>query len=81
MERTISLTRSALEGARSRGLQVRSVIMEANEVEGILEAVGDAQADLPVLGFRAHHRTIEWAGTVRRIADEIHCPILAVNKA
>lgn len=79
-ERTVSLTKDALAEAKSRGVQVRSVIVEANEVEGLLGAVQDVQADLLVLGFKPHHRTIEWAGTVRRIADGIRCPILAVNK-
>jgi nucleotide-binding universal stress UspA family protein len=64
--------------AAQNGMDVETLLIEAPEAQGVLDAVRDTGADLLVVGLRPHASSVEFAGTVRRIANEIHCPILAV---
>ncbi len=61
------------------GVNVQTLLVEGNETEAILDAARDAHADLLVIGLRRHAPGIEWAGTVRHIANQTPCPILAVS--
>ncbi len=64
--------------AAQNGVPVETLLIEATETEGVLDTVRETRADLLVVGLRPHDRTIEFAGTLRRIANQIHCPVLAV---
>lgn len=68
----------AREQAATHGLQLETVIIEGDEVHCILEITRKTQADLLVLGLHRHAPGIEWQGTMRCIANETPCPILAV---
>ncbi len=65
------------ERAAAAGLSVRTVLVEGNEVQAILDVAKQTRADLLVVGLRRHIPGVEWAGTVRRIANESPCSILA----
>ncbi|ACO31858.1 MULTISPECIES: universal stress protein [Acidobacterium] len=64
--------------AAQSGMEIDTLLVEAGEAEGVLEAVRETQAGLLVVGLRPHDHTVEFAGTLRRIANQIHCPVLAV---
>jgi nucleotide-binding universal stress UspA family protein len=64
--------------AAQNGMEVETLLIEAPEAQGVLDTVRDTHADLLVVGLRPHDRTVEFAGTLRRIANQIHCPVLAV---
>lgn len=64
--------------AAQAGVQVKTLLVEGRETSGILDAARTTHADLLVVGLRRHATTVEFAGTVRRIANECPCPILAV---
>lgn len=67
----------AQQEAANRNIPLKTQILEAAEVSGILDAACNAHADLLVVGLR-RHTAAEWASTVRHIANESPCPILAV---
>lgn len=60
------------------GLEIETLMVEGEEIEAILEATRKMHADLLVLGLHRHAPGIEWQGTMRCIANETPCPILAV---
>lgn len=64
--------------AAAHDVPVETMIVEGSETAEILRAARRVHADLLVVGLRRHARLVEWAGTVRRIANETPCPILAV---
>lgn len=64
--------------AATKNVPVETVLVEGEEIEGILETAKRTRADLLVLGLHRHHTAVEFAGTVRRIANHTLCPILAV---
>uniref|UniRef100_A0A7V5CS46 Universal stress protein n=1 Tax=Acidobacterium capsulatum TaxID=33075 RepID=A0A7V5CS46_9BACT len=66
------------EKAAQHGMTVETLLVEAPEIEGLLRTVAETRADLLVIGLRPHDHSVEFAGTVRRVANEIRCPILAV---
>jgi nucleotide-binding universal stress UspA family protein len=72
------LQAKATEFSTSHGLTVTTTLLEAGEVQGILSAARALKADLLVIGLRRHVQNIEWAGTVRQVANETPCSILAV---
>ncbi len=72
-----SLQARAQQEAANRNVHLKTQILEAAEVSGILNAACTARADLLVVGLR-RHTAAEWASTVRHIANECPCPILAV---
>ncbi len=65
--------------AAARGVEVHTMIAEGSETGEILNAARNTRADLLVVGLHRHAATLEWAGTVRRIANAAPCPILAVS--
>jgi len=65
--------------AAAHGIEVHTMIAEGSETGEILHAAQSTHADLLVVGLRRHAATLEWAGTVRRIANATPCPILAVS--
>ncbi|MGB6134695.1 MAG: universal stress protein [Acidobacteriaceae bacterium] len=65
--------------AAAHGVEVHTMVAEGSETGEILRAARSTHADLLVVGLRRHARLVEWAGTVRRIANETPCPILAVS--
>lgn len=76
-QRLEALQKRAQQQAASRNIQLRTALLEAAEVSGLLKAARNAHADLLVVGLRRHN-AVEWASTVRYIANESPCPILAV---
>jgi nucleotide-binding universal stress UspA family protein len=64
--------------ATQSGMAVETLLIEGPEIEGLLRTVTETRADLLVIGLRPHASSVEFAGTVRRIANQIRCPILAV---
>jgi nucleotide-binding universal stress UspA family protein len=66
--------------AAAHGVQVQTMLVEGSETGEILNAARKTRADLLVVGLHRHANMIEWAGTVRRIANETPCPILAVSR-
>jgi nucleotide-binding universal stress UspA family protein len=64
--------------AAARDLPVQTMVAEGSETGEILRAARRIHADLLVMGLHRHACLVEWAGTVRRIANETSCPILAV---
>lgn len=73
------LQESAVEEATRRGTQVQCVLVEGDEVQGIVEHIAAWHADLLVIG-RRHHSAMSrvWGGTVHNIAEKVQCSILAV---
>jgi nucleotide-binding universal stress UspA family protein len=65
------------EIAAAKGLKVQTKLVEGAEVLAILGVAKQTHADLLVVGLRRHAPGVEWAGTVRRIANETSCSILA----
>ena len=65
--------------ASKTGVAITTLLIEGRETRGILEATKTTHADLLVVGLRRHATNVELAGTVRRIANECPCPILAVS--
>lgn len=68
----------AKQRAAQHGLEVETVLIEGDEIEAILEVTRKMHADLLVLGLHRHVPGIEWQSTMRCIANETPCPILAV---
>lgn len=68
----------AKQRAAECGLQIETLLVEGDEIEAILEATRKMHADLLVMGLHRHVPGIEWSGTMRCIANETPCPILAV---
>lgn len=64
--------------AGEHSVKVETLLIEGPETTTILDAARLTHADLIVIGLRRHATGIEFAGTVRRIANESPCPILAV---
>jgi nucleotide-binding universal stress UspA family protein len=65
--------------AAKAGVAMTTLLIEGRETMGILEAAKTTHADLRVVGLCRHATNVELAGTVRRIANECPCPILAVS--
>ncbi|WP_263357682.1 universal stress protein [Acidicapsa ligni] len=78
LSRLGSLQVRASELAKSHGVTIETTLIEAAEVSGILQAAHALKANLIVIGLRRHTQHVEWVGTVRQIANESPCPILAV---
>lgn len=78
-ERLEGLQERAQQEAAARNIPLQTELLEAPEIEGILGAIRNAQADLLVIGLRRHASAVDWAGTFRHIANESPCPILAVS--
>ena len=72
------LQQEVKQQAATKNVPVETVLVEGEEIEGILNTAKETRADLLVLGLHRHHTGIEFAGTVRRIANHTLCPILAV---
>lgn len=68
----------ARKRASDHGLEIETVLVEGDEIEAILEYTRKSRADLLVLGLHRHRSGIEWQSTMRCIANETPCPILAV---
>ncbi len=68
----------AAEIAKAKGLVIETTLIEASEVAGIIEAATSLKATLLVVGLRPHIHHVEWVGTVRQIANQSKCSILAV---
>ncbi|MGC8550852.1 MAG: universal stress protein [Acidobacteriaceae bacterium] len=64
--------------ATRRNIPLQTQLLEAPEVSGILNAARETHARLIVIGLRRHSATLEWAGTIRQVANESPRPILAV---
>jgi nucleotide-binding universal stress UspA family protein len=72
------LQTKAAEFGKSHGLSITTTLLEGGEVQGILSVARALKADLLVVGLRRHVQNLEWAGTVRQLANETPCSILAV---
>ena len=68
----------AKQHAAQHGLDIETLLVEGDEIPCILEMTRKTQADLLVLGLHRHVPGLEWSGTMRCIANETPCPILAV---
>lgn len=68
----------AREQAAKHGLELETMLIEGDEIRCILDITRQTHADLLVLGLHRHARGLEWSGTMRSIANETPCPILAV---
>jgi nucleotide-binding universal stress UspA family protein len=66
--------------AAEGGVAADGVIVEGDEVEGIINSVTSWHADLLVIGRRHHSSpfTRIWGGTVHEIAERTRCNILGV---
>lgn len=66
--------------AAESGVVADSVIVEGDEVQGIVDSVTSWNADLLVIGRRHHSSpfTRMWGGTVHEIAERTKCNILGV---
>jgi nucleotide-binding universal stress UspA family protein len=64
--------------ATHHGIELETMLIEGDEVRCILDITRKTQADLLVLGLHRHAPGLEWQGTMRCIANETPCPILAV---
>ena len=66
--------------AAEGGVMADSVIVEGDEVEGIVNSITSWHADLLVIGRRHHSSpfTRMWGGTVHEIAERTKCNILGV---
>ncbi len=73
------LQESAVKEASERGIKPQCVLVEADEVRGIVDHISSWGADLLVIG-RRHHSSMSrlWGGTVHNIAERVRCSILAV---
>jgi nucleotide-binding universal stress UspA family protein len=74
------LQEEAKARAAESGMSADGVIVEGDEVEGIVDSVTSWNADLLVIGRRLHPSafTRMWGGTVHTIAEKTRCNILAV---
>jgi len=75
MSRSEAKARAAESGQAADG-----VIVEGDEVQGIVDSVASWNADLLVIGRRHHSSpfTRMWGGTVHEIAERTKCTILGV---
>lgn len=78
-ERLEVLQALAQQKAAERNLPLQTLLLQDNEVSGILDTARTAKANLLVIGMPRHTAAVEWAGTFRHIANESPCPILAVS--
>ena len=74
------LQEEAKARAAESGMVADGVIVDGDEVEGIVESVTSWNADLLVIGRRHHPSPLArmWRGTVHEIAEKTRCNILAV---
>jgi nucleotide-binding universal stress UspA family protein len=74
------LQEEAKTRAAESGMVADGVIVEGDEVEGIVENVTTWNADLLVIGRRHHPSPFArmWRGTVHEISERTKCNILAV---
>ena len=74
------LQEEAKTRAAESGMVAAGVIVEGDEVEGIVESVTSWKADLLVIGRRHHPSPFArmWRGTVHEISERTKCNILAV---
>ena len=74
------LQEEAKARAAESGMVADGVIVDGDEVEGIVESVTSWNADLLVIGRRHHSSPLTriWGGTVHEIAERTTCNILAV---
>ena len=77
-DRMEKLQQEVKQQATIKNVPVETLLVEGEEIEGILGAAKQTHADLLVVGLHRHHTAIEFAGTLRRIANHTLCPILAV---
>jgi nucleotide-binding universal stress UspA family protein len=69
----------AIQEATQSGVHAKAIVVEGDEVQGIVDDVTSWGADLLVIG-RRHHRAMSrvWGGTVHYIAERVCCSVLAV---
>jgi len=74
------LQEEAKAHAAESGQAADAVIVEGDEVQGIVDSVASWHADLLVIGRRHHSLpfTGMWGGTVHEIAERTSCNILGV---
>jgi len=74
------LQEEAKARAAESGVAADGVIVESDEVQGIVDSVTSWNADLLVIGRRHHSSpfTRMWGGTVHEIAERTKCNILGV---
>ena len=74
------LQQEAIEQAAAAGIKADGVLVEGDEVQGIVDHIAAIGADLLVIG-RRHHTAMSrlWGGTVHNIAEKVRCSILAVD--
>jgi nucleotide-binding universal stress UspA family protein len=74
------LQEEAKARAAESGMVADGLIVEGDEVEGIVENVTSWKADLLVIGRRHHPSPFArmWRGTVHEISEKTRCNILAV---
>ncbi len=78
MRRLSGIQARAKQLSEEHGLQTKTVLVEAEEVTGLIEIAELQRPDLLIIGFHRHSSYLERAGTVRRIANQARCPLLAV---
>lgn len=74
------LQNAAIEEATAAGIAAKAIIVEGDEIQGIVNFIAEWGADLLVIGRRHHASAMSrlWGGTVHNIAEKVRCSILAV---
>ena len=75
----LALQKTALQIAIDHKVRATAVLVDGEEVAGIVEAAAQNHADLLVIGLRKHPAFAPFGTTARQVARRSPCPLLAVN--
>lgn len=73
------LQQSAIKIATSAGVKAETILVDGDEVPGIVRAAQREHADLLVIGLPRHHGLAAINSTAHDVADRTPCPLLEVN--
>ena len=73
------LQQSAIKRATSAGVEAETILVDGDEVSGIVRAAQREHADLLVIGLPRHHGLAAFNSTAHDVADHTPCPLLEVN--
>lgn len=78
-EHLLDLQKAALQRASDQKVKATAVLVDGDEVAGIVEAAAQIHADLLVIGLRKHLALTPLGGTAHLVAGRSPCPLLAVS--
>lgn len=75
----LALQKAAVQIAINYNVQATTVLVDGDEVAGIVKAAAQSHADLLVIGLRKHLAFAPFGSTAHQVAMHIRCALLAVT--